>query len=571
MSTNTIIFRYLCFIATIQLSVYASAQENEQVAKYNEGVVSLPYLTFGESVYKGVDLTYLGDLKFDVLDFDSVSTEVRETVANLVGNKLTIKILAVGDDTYINLDLQYLGGVRLELRDFTGPLLPLSFSETTFSQLEPEEWETTKRVYNTNTNSWTNSKSNLMTSDFPTMDVDRDGYKDIIVLGVIWDNGWVDKKVRIRWLRNTGNGELVPGDDTTFPQTSSRVHPRYSKVADFNGDGFDDLLVMAHGFDVAPYEGESNLLLLSQPDGTFFDASLNNPNFDYFGFTHALVVGDVNNDGYLDIITSDIGGKDIVDGRTRILLNDGLGNFQRNDSFVSTSDGENPYWTNATLNLELFDINGDGFDDLVMGSSYIFEQDRIFLNDKSGGFDYRKYITLPKFYEKSGRLLYDTLAIVIMDLNFDGLDDLVFSKSKDYKGRAIQFLINNGDESFTDVTQDYSPWVNEPDFEKSEHAPYWIEAADMNGDGYKDLLLKYDQYNPWFDPRYIWVRDGLDGFIEWDQNNLTIDNAWFWVLDTDADGDLDLVARRPVSIDNVNGFEKDERFEWKILENKILN
>ena len=51
------------------------------------------------------------------------------------------------------------------------------------------------------------------------------------------------------------------------------VHARKGVVADFNGDGRPDFFSASHGYDVAPFAGDSQVLLLSQADGRLKDES----------------------------------------------------------------------------------------------------------------------------------------------------------------------------------------------------------------------------------------------------------------------------------------------------------
>ena len=548
-------------------------QSNDQVAEMINSTIEVPHLKVGDKVYYDVDLAYLGGLNLEITKFGGFLIEKRDTVAIFDGSSLLLKKLRAGNDTYVDLTMTYLGDTRFQLKDYSGPLPALSFELKEFSLIEPDEWKTNERVWDSSSENWAVTMHHPFLSDAPLMDVDRDGKKDILILGIQHDGQFTGLPIKVRWLRNLGNGEFAPGDDSIFPDSATRIHLWHSSVADYNGDGFDDLFIVNQGWDEDPWDGGPNLLLLSKAEGGFYDAGIDDENFDYRGTTHAMITGDLNNDGHLDIITADTGGLDVDDGRIKVLINDGLGNFTKNNSFQSTKDTER-YWTNTSEMIGLVDANGDGFDDLLLGSWRGFKKDRIYENDGEGNFDFTKYTTLPELIDKSGRHIYTAYTMARLDLNFDGHEDLVLSKHEWYKYRAMQFLVNDGAGNFKDETEKYSPWAKEPTFDAEEKIPPWMEVIDINEDGYQDIRLIYENHGaPYWDHHYLWLRQPGGGFIEYPASQIGIDYSWFYTLDIDRDGDLDLVARRPKGgfIDDPSQPHlKSQKYEWKVLENKIF-
>lgn len=546
-------------LLAILCSGNAIGQVNTKIATFSEPRITLPKLVVGSEVYTNVILEHLGDVRFKVVGYELSLESPKNATAELNGTKLNIGTLNLANETYIDLELDYIGGVSLELQEFTGPIEDLKFEETSFSLVEPESWELNELVYDLQGRK--SGISGNMISNAPIMDVDGDGLDDILIISILWDGDWVEKTTSIQWLKNTGNGSFEEGDSSVFPESTQRYHYFHSAVADFNSDGRQDLFVIGSGYDKPPFNGEPNVLILSSSDGSFYDAGLQDQNFNYSAFTHALVTGDVNNDGHIDIVTSDIIGQD----RLRVLVGDGDGNFSRNNSF----NNEIPFEFPGTLNLELLDIDDDGYEDLIVGSSYMNEIDQIYLNDGLGVYSANNYVNLPKYYEiGTNRHLYDTLAIAKIDLNFDGLTDLVFSKSRDYQGKALQFLKNNGDKSFTDVTSSYSPWLNAIN-RPGDQTPYWLEVVDIDLNGYDDLILKYDQHDKYGYQSHIWLRMDAGPFVEFDKSKFPIVNAWHWVLDVDGDGDFDLAARSPKI--TPSGEQRLEDFKWGIMENLAID
>lgn len=121
-------------------------------------------------------------------------------------------------------------------------------------------------------------------------------------------------------------------------------------------DGRPDIFVACHGYDAAPFPGETNKVVLSQPNGayTVSDASAD------VGFHHGATAADLNGHGRVDVVVANNFDPD----RIYTLLNDGTGHFVRETSSrlpASLRNGGNYY------SVELVDLNEDGKLDLLVG------------------------------------------------------------------------------------------------------------------------------------------------------------------------------------------------------------
>jgi hypothetical protein len=387
------------------------------------------------------------------------------------------------------------------------------------------------------------------------IDLNGDGYPDLVYGGAqfFWD-GWGEDPIEIGFMLNDQKNGFTPVFSELFSEGEVLPEPlsvRRMEVADFNGDGLDDVLVAGAGYDGEPFLGENNILLLSQGGGLYRNASAGNPEFEYSGFTHAMNAGDINNDGNLDIMFVDIGLAPDVDPRIpiRILLNNAAGTGK----FVTYFDrlpGE--YSQVDALGSLLVDLNNDEFPEIVLGTAWPFIDSRVLWNDGTGHFvtDATYSTSVLPEPELAGDWS-GVNEIATLDLDLDGYQDLILSRtSEDYEGRYIQALVNNQDGTFSDQTSFYFPdqvtsgmWIAE------------ITFADLNLDGREDIILNHSTVVKG-ETQLIFMRQNDNSFANYDLSQLPelplfedsdgqpVEMGVLAPIDADLDGDLDLLVLR---------------------------
>ena len=254
------------------------------------------------------------------------------------------------------------------------------------------------------------------------------------------------QKMPLRILRPQPDGSLV---DLTrqllgngpLPGT---VGPREILAGDFNEDGRPDIFIAEQGWDASPYPGGVNVLLLSQPDGTYSDASANLPSQP--DFTHSAAVGDLDGDGHLDLYVGNIYGQ--LQIAPYLLLGRGDGTFtQTTAGLPATITSTQETFTASAL----VDVDGDGALDLVLGTQSGASLDSIVLfNNGTGNFTARPRLVLPAGPMGRGNTIVQ--GIGAHDLNQDGRPDLVLpsSPTATFSGQGLQILINQGNGTFAD-------------------------------------------------------------------------------------------------------------------------
>src|SRR5882724_720798 len=251
------------------------------------------------------------------------------------------------------------------------------------------------------------------------------------------------------------------------PQYSTGLIPYSVAVADLNGDGKDDLVVVdfcADSGSCADMGPSSVSVLLGNGDGTF------RAHVDYLtavGST-SVSMGDFNHDGKPDLATANICSNSLcVASSVSILLGNGDGTFRAHVDYATGL---------GAVGIAVGDLNGDGQLDVVTAD--FFDAVSVLLGNGDGTFGPNSDNLLSCL---PGSDLCAPEAVAIADFNGDHKLDLA---TANYFGGNIGVFLGNGDGTFKlDLGQ--------PGLLSNPSA---IAAEDLNGDGNIDLVVN-DQNN----------------------------------------------------------------------------
>jgi hypothetical protein len=266
-------------------------------------------------------------------------------------------------------------------------------------------------------------------------DFNGDGIPDLVVAN------YDDYTVSI--LLGNGDGTFQPHVDfATGPG------PNFVAVADFNRDGKLDLVVADNG-----NGGQQISVLLGNGHGAF------QPHKEYMTEqgTTSVAVGDLNGDGYPDIVTADY-----FFGAVSVLLGNGDGTFQH-EVVYSTGLG-------GPLGVAIGDFNGDGQEDLAVadcacGPPGEVDTVKILLGNGDGTFQpYVGYAVGPS-----------PTSVVVGDFNGDGRADVA---TANLLGTTVSVLIGRGDGTFKEHV----------DFGAGDF-PSSLAIGDFNKDGKTDIAV----------------------------------------------------------------------------------
>ena len=222
-------------------------------------------------------------------------------------------------------------------------------------------------------------------------DLNGDGHVDLIV----------GNKGQNTILINTGDATFVDETAQRLPEIEDTTQDL--ELGDLDNDGDLDLVVANE---------DANRILFNDGQGRFAeDPERTLPLPFHQEETREADLGDIDNDGDLDLVCANVNWREGALPFNRVLLNDGAGRF------TDVSDQCLPPLQLTTLDVDLVDIDNDGDLDWIsaeMGGG----GPTVFLNDGAGDFDYAPEHPLPTAAHGHG------VDIECADLNNDGRPDL---------------------------------------------------------------------------------------------------------------------------------------------------
>jgi len=314
-------------------------------------------------------------------------------------------------------------------------------------------------------------------------DVNGDGYSDVIVGAYFNDAGGSEAGRAYIYF---GGSSMDNTADLILTSAAANdwFGASVSNADDVNGDGYSDVIVGAYGYNSGT--GRAYIYFGGTSMNTVADVVLTGDNiFDWFGYS-VSTAGDVNGDGYSDVIVgapyNSPGG--IQTGRGYIYFG-GTSMDNVADVILTGSASGDLFGVSVST---AGDVNGDGYSDVIVGA---FQNDAggadagrayLYTNTLTGTDIPDEFFT--------GEATNDYFGASVStagDVNGDGFDDIIIGATQNDAGgsEAGRAYIYFGGSSMDNTADIILTGVAAGDMFGVASST----AEDVNGDGYADVIV----------------------------------------------------------------------------------
>jgi len=250
-------------------------------------------------------------------------------------------------------------------------------------------------------------------------------------------------------------------------------------VADYNNDGFDDILISNKGGGLRLFKNNGN--------GTFTDVT-KEVGLDDVGYCLGSVFGDIDNDGWVDLYVPKGGVYEIETNRLFKNVNGKFVDITEKAGVAGIVDGKPAF----TYGAAMADYDKDGFLDIYLANYGVGAKNILYRNNGDG--------TFTDVTDKAG--VGDkswSWSATWADVNGDGWPDLYVVNGRYPAGEPNKLYINKGDGTFVEMAEKLGV--------ADDGWGLGATFGDVNNDGALDLYV-----SNYIGDNNLYINDGKGNF-----------------------------------------------------------